>query len=70
MLIEDKDVDDMNLVSKKSLDQLLPAVLISGFGNLVFRKSFIRRNGRKDYSYINEYEYLYLKYKNINKVKN
>lgn len=55
MLIEDKDIDDINLVSESSLDQLLPVVLLSGFGNLVFKKSFLRRNGRMDYSYINEY---------------
>lgn len=54
MLIEDKDMDNLNLNSEKSLDELLPAVLVSGFGNLVFRKSFMKRNGRLDYSYVNE----------------
>lgn len=54
MLIESKDLDIFNLNSDKSLDQLLPAVLISGFGNLVFKKSFMRRNGRLNFSYINE----------------
>jgi len=57
MLIEDKDINSFNLNSEKSLDQLVPAVLISGFGNLVFKKSFMRRNGRLDFSYINEYEF-------------
>jgi len=55
MLIEDKEMDDFNSNSEKSLDQLIPAVLISGFGNLVFRKKFMRRNGRSDFIYINEY---------------
>lgn len=59
MLIEDKDMNDFNLNSEKSLDQLIPAVLISGFGNLVFRKSFLRRNGRLDYTFINEYAIYY-----------
>ncbi|KAL4119170.1 hypothetical protein QTP88_012015 [Uroleucon formosanum] len=54
MLIEDKDMNNFNLNSEKSLDQLIPAVLISGFGNLVFRKSFLRRNGRLDYTFIND----------------
>ncbi|XP_025196518.1 putative ATP-dependent RNA helicase DHX30 [Melanaphis sacchari] len=54
MLIEDKDANNLNLNSEKSLDQLVPAVLISGFGNLVFRRSFMRRNGRLDYSFIND----------------
>lgn len=54
MLIEDKDMNNVNLNSEKSLDELLPAVLVSGFGNLVFRKSFMKRNGRIDYSYVNE----------------
>lgn len=53
MLIEDKDMN-FNLNSEKSLDQLIPAVLISGFGNLVFRRSFMRRNGRLDYTFIND----------------
>lgn len=56
MLIENKDMNNFNLNSEKSLDQLIPAVLISGFGNLVFRRSFMRRNGRLDYSFINEYK--------------
>lgn len=56
MLLEDKDMNNFNLNSEKSLDQLVPAVLISGFGNLVFRRSFMRRNGRLDYTFINEYE--------------
>lgn len=56
MLIEDKEIDNLNLNSENSLDQLIPAVLISGFGNLVFKKSFMRRNGRLDCSYINEYD--------------
>lgn len=60
MLIEDKEMDDFNSNSEKSLDQLIPAVLISGFGNLVFKKKFMRRNGRSDFTYINEYDYLYL----------
>lgn len=55
MLIEDKDMDNLKFNSEKSLDELVPAVLTSGFGNLVFKRSFIRRNGRKDFSYINEY---------------
>lgn len=55
MLIENKDIDDFNLNSEKSFDQLIPAVLISGFGNLVFKKSFLQRNGRINYSYMNEY---------------
>lgn len=55
MLIENKDIDDVNLNSEKSFDQLIPAVLISGFGNLVFKKSFLQRNGRINYSYMNEY---------------
>lgn len=59
MLIEDKDMNNFNLNSEKSLDQLIPAVLISGFGNLVFRKSFLRRNGRLDYTFINEYAIYY-----------
>lgn len=59
MLIEDKDIDNLNLNSEKSLDQLLPAVLISGFGNLVFKQSFMRRNGCIDSSFINEYECFY-----------
>ncbi|XP_060842325.1 ATP-dependent RNA helicase DHX30-like [Rhopalosiphum padi] len=54
MLIENKDMNNFNLNSEKSLDQLIPAVLISGFGNLVFRRSFMRRNGRLDYSFIND----------------
>ncbi|XP_060862840.1 ATP-dependent RNA helicase DHX30-like isoform X1 [Metopolophium dirhodum] len=54
MLIEDKDMNNFNLNSEKSLDQLIPAVLISGFGNLVFKKSFMRRNGRLDYTFIND----------------
>jgi len=53
MLVEDKDINNLN--SEKSLDQLISAVLLSGFGNLVFRRSFMRRNGRLDYSFINEY---------------
>lgn len=56
MLIEYNDIDDLNLNSEKSFDQLVPAVLISGFGHLVFKKSFIQRNGRLNYSYINEYD--------------
>lgn len=63
MLIEDKDMDNFNLNSEKSLDELVPAVLVSGFGNLVFKRVFMRRNGRTDFSYINEYEYYYLKIK-------
>lgn len=59
MLIEDKDMNNLNLNYEKSLDQLIPAVLISGFGNLVFRKSFMRRNGRLDYTFINEYAIYY-----------
>lgn len=59
MLIEDKDMNNFNFNSEKSLDQLIPAVLISGFGNLVFRKSFMRRNGRLDYTFINEYVIYY-----------
>jgi hypothetical protein len=59
MLIEDKDIDSLNLNSEKSLDQLLPAVLISGFGNLVFKQSFMRRNGHTDSSFVNEYECFY-----------
>lgn len=59
MLIEDKDINSFNLNSEKSLDQLVPAVLVSGFGNLVFKKSFMRRNGRLAFSYINEYELLF-----------
>jgi len=54
MLLEDKEMDNFNLNSEKSLDQLIPAVLISGFGNLVFRRKFLRRNGRSDFSYIND----------------
>ncbi|XP_022175512.1 putative ATP-dependent RNA helicase DHX30 isoform X2 [Myzus persicae] len=54
MLLEDKDMNNFNLNSEKSLDQLVPAVLISGFGNLVFRRSFMRRNGRLDYTFIND----------------
>lgn len=57
MLIEDKDMYNLNLNSEKSLDELVPAVLVSGFGNLVFKRLFMRRNGRADFSYINEYEY-------------
>jgi len=60
MLIEDKEMDNFNLNSDVSLNQLVPAVLISGFGNLVFRRKFMRRNGHADFSYINEYEYFYL----------
>lgn len=56
MLIEDKDINNLNLKSEKPLDQLIPAVLISGFGNLVFRRTFMRRNGHLDYSFINEYK--------------
>lgn len=56
MLIEDKEINSFNLNSEKSFDQLVPAVLISGFGNLVFKKSFMRRNGRLAFSYVNEYE--------------
>lgn len=55
MLIKDKNMDNLNLKSENSFDELLPAVLVSGFKNLVFRKSFVRRNGRTDFSYINEY---------------
>lgn len=60
MLLEDKEMDNFNLNSEKSLNQLIPAVLTSGFGNLVFRRKFMRRNGRSDSSYINEYTYFYL----------
>lgn len=56
MLIEDKEINNLDLSTEKSLDQLIPAVLISGFGNLVFRRTFMRRNGRSDFSFINEYE--------------
>lgn len=59
MLIEDRDMENFNLNSEKSLDQLLPAVLISGFGNLVFKQSFMRRNGRMDSSFVNEYGCFY-----------
>ncbi|XP_015378024.1 PREDICTED: uncharacterized protein LOC107172250 [Diuraphis noxia] len=52
MLVEDKDINNIN--SEKSLDQLIPAILLSGFGNLVFRRSFMRRNGRLDYTFIND----------------
>lgn len=61
MLIEDKDMNNLNLNSEKSLDELVPAVLVSGFGNLVFKRSFMRRNGRTDFSYINEYGYFCIK---------
>lgn len=54
LLIEDKDINNLN--SEKPLEQLIPAVLISGFGNLVFRRTFMRRNGHLDYSFINEYK--------------
>lgn len=64
MLIEDKDMNNFNLNSDKSLDQLIPAVLISGFGNLVFRRSFMRRNGRLDFTFINEYG-IYINYKQL-----
>lgn len=60
MLIEDKEIDNLNLNQETSLDQLLPAVLVSGFGNLVFKRSFLRRNGQLDFSYINEYKCFYL----------
>lgn len=56
MLIEDKEMDNFNLNLENSLDQLVPAVLLSGFGNLVFKKSFMLRNGRLAFSYINEYD--------------
>lgn len=63
MLIEDKEIDNLNLNSENSLDQLIPAVLISGFGNLVFKRSFMCRNGRLDSSYINEYKFVYFVYR-------
>lgn len=57
LLIEDREIDNLDMKPENSFDQLVPAVLISGFGNLVFKRSFMQRNGRLAFSYINEYAF-------------
>ncbi|XP_050422024.1 ATP-dependent RNA helicase DHX30-like isoform X2 [Adelges cooleyi] len=54
MLIDDKNLDNLNVLSEMSKDELLPAVLISGFGNLVFKRLFMRPNGRKSSTYVTD----------------
>ncbi|XP_050541071.1 ATP-dependent RNA helicase DHX30-like [Daktulosphaira vitifoliae] len=54
MLIDNNSIIDCDVNSLNSIDLLLPAVLVSGFGNLVFKRFFMRSNGQRSSTFIND----------------